>query len=165
MSVWTVEETKGNGSADAAVEKIVRRLAAATPRPSGIFVACDQHLPLVFQALRRSGLEPQRDVALIGCNNDPATLAQMSPRPASVDLRLELAGWRAAEQLVRRLREPQGPVARVSISPDVVHGETPGGAVVGAKTAPQTVKGKRERQSRPSERAGVLAGAPIIPVD
>jgi LacI family transcriptional regulator len=123
VMTWETSRAELNGMAARAIEDKVRELMASPDRPTGIFVPSDDDLLTVFHSLRLCGVEPQRDVLLIGCNNDLTFMAQMHPRPATIDIKLDLVGERAVEQLLRRMRDPKEPLARIYIQPAVVPGE------------------------------------------
>lgn len=107
------------------VMRLAGRFAALSPRPSGVFVASDDALLAFFHALRTHGIEPGRDVDLIGCNNDEPYMTQMVPRPATIDLKLEELGQRAVEQLLWRMgHRHEESRAEVWIHPAVVPAET-----------------------------------------
>jgi len=106
------------------IERKVDELLALNPRPSGVFVVVDGQLLQLYNALYRHGIEPLQEFHLIGCNNDPAFMAQMHPRPATVDIRLKAVGSRAVEQLLWRIEHPQEKSrAEIFIQPEVIPDE------------------------------------------
>ena len=57
---------------------------------------------------------------LVSCNNELPYLAGLSPRPASIDIRLAAVGQRAVEQLQWRLRHREASERfRICIEPHV----------------------------------------------
>ncbi|MEM1164712.1 MAG: substrate-binding domain-containing protein [Planctomycetota bacterium] len=91
-----------------AVESIDRALGqirAAPQRPTGLFVPSDQLVALVYGRLRAAGLEPQRDIDIISCDNE-WTIDALYPKPATIDLRAELIGEVAVQQLLHRIEHP-----------------------------------------------------------
>lgn len=110
---------------EAAVNTLVDRYLAIQPRPTGLFVSRDSLTVMVYHALRARGVEPGRDVTIISCNNEPV-LAGLDPRPATIDLRPEVLGRQAVEQLAMRIQKPHDPVSVVSVvQPRVVPGDDP----------------------------------------
>jgi DNA-binding LacI/PurR family transcriptional regulator len=94
-------------------------LAGAEPL-QGIFLPSDNQLFLAAQLLPQLGSTPERSLRLIGCNNDAALLARLSPRPASIDLHLDLIGERAVNQLLDRIAQPASPLMQLFVTPTVV---------------------------------------------
>jgi len=129
------------------VERVVRELVAMRRRPTGLFVPSDTSLIGVFNALRLAGVEPMRDIDLIGCNNDRMALLQMQPRPASIDIKLETVGQKAVEQLRCRMRNFEEPsCARIFISPSLV----PAGALEGGAIVSSPVPSRKARRGKKS---------------
>lgn len=92
-------------------------------RPNGIFIPSDEQLLEVYHLLHGMGIEPEEHVRLIGCNNDPLLMVRMRPRPATIDIHLNLIGERAVEQLSLRRANPQMPPMQLFVNPTVVAGE------------------------------------------
>ena len=108
----------------ACVESLIAEMLAAGSLPEGLFVPADHDLLEAFHALRRRGVEPQRDILLLGCNADPQFITRMHPRPATIDIQSEAVGRRAVEQLRWRVatREVAGRV-ETFIMPTVLESE------------------------------------------
>jgi LacI family transcriptional regulator len=87
-------------------QPLVDRLVALNPRPTGVFCVSDDLMLAVFNGLRQRGIEPGRDIELIGCNNDRLLLEQMHPRPATIDLKLDQVGKQALELLLSKMSAP-----------------------------------------------------------
>ena len=81
-------------------------MAGTNGTPAGMFVASDDLMVAIYHRLRQEGFEPGRDVVLIGCNKDVPYLEQLHPRPATIDIRLDLVGERAVDQLLWRMSHP-----------------------------------------------------------
>ncbi len=95
------------------VKQIVSRFLAMEDRPTGLFVPRDSLTVMVYHELRAQGVEPGRDVQVVSCNNEPV-LGGLDPRPATIDLRPEIIGKQAVEQLSLRIQKPNDPVSVVS---------------------------------------------------
>lgn len=91
----------------------IENLAKLADRPTGVFVPKGQTTVMVYEALRKYGIEPGKDVSVIACDNDP-TLAGLNPPVATVDVRPARIGRLAVEQLLRRIDKPE-PDARTTI--------------------------------------------------
>lgn len=85
---------------------IIENLLKMSPRPTGMFVSTDERMVSLFYVLREKGLEPGRDIELIGCNNDKTALQHLHPRPATIDPQMGTVGARAVEQLFFRMASP-----------------------------------------------------------
>ncbi|MDQ0470892.1 LacI family DNA-binding transcriptional regulator [Labrys wisconsinensis] len=81
-------------------------LLAAADRPTALFVAAVDMLPGTLRAIRSSGLEVGRDIAIVaGSDSDLAELGVPPVSALSWD-RAEM-GRHAAEMLLERIRDPQ----------------------------------------------------------
>ncbi|HCE45178.1 MAG TPA: hypothetical protein DET40_16690 [Lentisphaeria bacterium] len=80
----------------------------------GIFVTSDDALLALSNCLKARGIEPERDIRTIGCNNDNNFLGQLKHRPATIDLKLEEVGRKTVEQLFSRMKNP-GDESRMDI--------------------------------------------------
>ncbi len=91
---------------------------------SGVFCASDDLMLSVYNKLYQQGLAPGRDIELIGCNNDPIIMAQMHPRPATIDIKLDIVGERAIDQLLWRMshRDDRDRV-ELTVKPELVPAE------------------------------------------
>ncbi|MEM1165339.1 MAG: LacI family DNA-binding transcriptional regulator [Planctomycetota bacterium] len=128
------------------VEELVERLLAARPRITAIFVPRDQLAVKVYLALRRNGLEPGRDIAVVSCDND-RILDALDPRPVTFDVRADLIGRRAVDQLIWRMNNAHEPTrVTVTVEPELM---VPERDVV---RSPVLEHGTRTRErGRPSE--------------
>jgi len=107
----------------AQVAEAVDEMLADGPMPTGLFVPRDPLLVPVYRELRLRGVEPGRDIAVIGCNNE-RVLDGLEPRPATIDLQPRLIGQQAVEQLLRRIEQPSAPESVVlSVKPTLVEGD------------------------------------------
>ena len=83
-----------------AVDRLVRRYLAASPRPTGLFVADDMQVALIQPALQRPGVEiGAGKVEVVSCNNEKPYLVGLNPKPTEIDIRATLrrpAGRRTA---------------------------------------------------------------------
>jgi len=105
------------------VKQIVARLLAMETMPTGLFVPRDSLTVMVYHELRAQGIEPGRDIEIVSCNNEPV-LSGLDPRPATIDLRPEVIGKQAVEQLSIRIQKPNDPVSVVStVQPRLVIGD------------------------------------------
>ena len=68
----------------------------------------------VYRALREHGVEPGRDLDTIACDNNNI-LSGLNPRPATIDVRPELIGARAVDQLIWRMENAYTPVRSICL--------------------------------------------------
>jgi DNA-binding LacI/PurR family transcriptional regulator len=100
------------------IDELVERMLSRSPRPTGIFVPADLVTAMVQRSLERHGVGVGKDVEIISCDNEQAALAGLDPRPTTVDLRPEVIGRRAVEQLLRRIEKPSEPIcADIRVAP------------------------------------------------
>jgi LacI family transcriptional regulator len=88
------------------VERLVNGAVGGRKGCDGIFAPTDDVLLSVHNCLKLIGRKPEEDIRLIGCNNDPQFMGQMHPRPATIDIKLEVVGRKAVEQLLIRMQNP-----------------------------------------------------------
>jgi DNA-binding LacI/PurR family transcriptional regulator len=90
-----------------AVERLARQYVAASPRPTGLFVADDMQVALLQPALQRQGVEvAPGKVEVVSCNNEKPYLVGLNPKPTEIDIRAISVGLRGVEQLIWRLEHP-----------------------------------------------------------
>jgi len=108
----------------ARVEELVIRMLELDPRPTGVFIPSDYVTCLTQVQLLRKGVVPGKDVTLISCNNEEVILSGLYPRPATIDIRPELVGDHAVDQLLWRIANRTKPGgARVTVPPKLVEGD------------------------------------------
>lgn len=78
----------------------------ASQRPTGIHVVNDEICLAVYKALKKRGVQPGKDIDMIACANDEEYLAQMDPRPATMDLNIPEIVSRGIEKLIFRIKNP-----------------------------------------------------------
>lgn len=108
-----------------AVRAQVQKLVASKDRPDGLFVPLDLQTAIVHRQLLRRGIQPGRDILLVGSDDIRAAFMGLWPRPASISLRSTLVGQLAVQQLLRRIAQPNNTdgFIQVSIQPSLVPGE------------------------------------------
>lgn len=106
------------------VEALVDRLLATNPQPRGLFIPSDFTTCLTQVQLMRKGVVPGKDITIVSCNNEEVILSGLYPRPATIDVRPELVGDRAVDQLLWRIANRTKPAgARVTVPPKLVEGD------------------------------------------
>ncbi|MDF7808791.1 LacI family DNA-binding transcriptional regulator [Pontiellaceae bacterium B12219] len=109
---------------DEIAQKVVQDLHLSAEKPTAIFVGSDDLMVRVFNRLQQHGYEPGKAIDLIGCNNDRQFMDQMHPRPATINIKLDMVGERAIEQLFWRMAHPTDVAqAQLLIKPEIVAAE------------------------------------------
>ena len=122
-------------------EQVVRELLSMDPMPTGIFVPRDRLTVKVYRVLRSMGIEPGRDIEVASCDNEPI-LDALEPRPATVNVRPDLIGRRAVDQLIWRMQHPEEQTrATITIEPEIVSPEPDPVPRVVVKSKPGDVPG------------------------
>ena len=96
------------------IDSLVNKLLERSPRPTGVFVPRDTLAVKVYRALRDRNVEPGRDITVVSCDNN-AVLAGLNPRPATIDIRPDIIGSRAVDQLIWRMENPATPVRSICL--------------------------------------------------
>jgi len=104
----------------AAPDRLVGQIVAASPMPTGLFVAEDRLLPMVDRALRSRDVRPGSDVEIIACNNEQPHYARLASQPARIDIRTEAIGRRGVEQLIWRIASGGDAAERIRVMVDPV---------------------------------------------
>ena len=89
-------------------------------RPTGLFVPRDADLVETYKLLRQHGIEPERDITIVSCDNCERYLSELDVRPASIDLSIKELAQYAVACLAVRIKDPQAPVTRTLMSPRLV---------------------------------------------
>jgi LacI family transcriptional regulator len=97
------------------VEQMAESMAAESEQPTALFCAADDRMLTVFHVLRQRYGDNLAGLELIGCNNESLFLDQMHPRPATIDIHLDLVGREATDLLWQRLGEIGGTTTSVEI--------------------------------------------------
>lgn len=100
---------------------LVERWRTMAKRPTALFVPADSVAVCVYQALDRFGRRIGRDVSLIGCNNEPALLAGLTPALTTIDVHPHAIGRNAVARLHWRLAHPvDEPPTALTVEPTLV---------------------------------------------
>lgn len=96
------------------IDTLIDQMLELSPRPTGLFVPRDPLAIKVYRSLRERGVEPGRDITIISCDNN-VILAGLNPRPATIDVRPDVIGARAVDQLIWRMENPFTPVRSICL--------------------------------------------------
>ena len=89
-------------------------------RPTGLFVPRDADLLQAYALLRKYGIEPERDITIVSCDNCEAYLSQLDVRPASIDISIKDLAQNTVARLLNRIKHPTEPVTRTLVYPRFV---------------------------------------------
>jgi len=108
------------------IRSLVDDLLAANPRPTGIFVACDEMTVEVYHALSERGIrigpkDAGGEIEIVSNNNEAIRLSTLrnSP-PASFDECAWEIGACAVRRLLTRIEHPEEPPVRILVPPKLV---------------------------------------------
>ncbi len=89
---------------------------------SGAFFCADDIMLGVYNELRAAGYEIEK-LDMIGCNNDEVLLRYISPRPATIDIKIAQVGEMAVSQLLNRINGENSEYStEIFIKPDLIGG-------------------------------------------
>lgn len=86
-------------------------------KPVGIMTSDDTQATILIETCNRYGLRVPFDVSIIGVDNDEMLCTLSEPGISSVDVDLELGGYKAAALLSRMVREPDYPGEDIVMEP------------------------------------------------
>ena len=89
-------------------------------RPTAFFATADIVIAGFQRLLPKFNLVPQKDVELIGVNNDAVLLDNLEPRPATIDIHVEEIGRTALQLLFQRQKEPHRLPELIRLEPELV---------------------------------------------
>lgn len=91
---------------------------------TALFVPADGIAALVHPLLKRRGIQPGRQVALISCNHEPELITGLAPSLTTVDIRLAEMGRLAVDLLGWRWQDRARPLIDLTVAPMLVRGES-----------------------------------------
>jgi DNA-binding LacI/PurR family transcriptional regulator len=91
-----------------AIEGLVDRYLALSPRPTGLMIADDMQTAMIQPALQRKGVKiGSGEVEVVSVNNEQPYLIGLNPRPTVVDIRASAIGQRGVAQIRWRIKHPE----------------------------------------------------------
>jgi len=92
-------------------------------RPTALVVTADSIAVQVYNALHQRGLKVGRDLSLLSFNHERPLVMGLNPSLTTIDIRAEVIGHRAVEQLLSRIRNKNDAVpTKILIEPRLVEG-------------------------------------------
>jgi len=102
-----------------AAEEAISRILAQSDRPSAIACYTDQLALGAISGLYRMGLKPGKDIAVVGCDDIPeASRAYVQLTTARIQK--WVIGQTAAQLLIKRVSNPDLPLQRVILAPELI---------------------------------------------
>jgi|GEM_PF-1107020 len=101
-------------------EVLVDKLLAIKPRVTGVFVVNDCYMVRYHNLLLARGIKPGTDLQLISCDNDPAMLELVHPRPATIDRSLDVMAQRALAHLDWLAKHGRSVQTTIQVGPRLV---------------------------------------------
>lgn len=101
-------------------ESLVENMIRSPDRPDGLFVSRDETVARLYPLLGRLGVRPEKDIRIIGCDNETVRLSALEPRPATIDIGAEEIGYRAVMRLKGRWQRPNHPPIIIEVAPELV---------------------------------------------
>jgi len=118
-----VSDRRSHAANEPVIARLLDRMLAVRPRVTALMLQADILAPVVYSLLRERGVRPGQDVEILTCNNEPAYLSHLAPRPVVLDLRAESIGKRAVEQIHWRMKHPDEPAMRIMVEPGLLEAE------------------------------------------
>jgi len=118
-----VSDRRSHAANEPVIARLLDRMLAVRPRVTALMLQADILAPVVYSLLRERGIRPGQDVEILTCNNEPAYLSHLAPRPVVLDLRAESIGKRAVEQIHWRMKHPDEPAMRIMVEPGLLEAE------------------------------------------
>src|SRR6185295_9254670 len=87
------------------------------PKPVGIFAASDGLALELLETCEESGIAVPEEVAIVGAGNSLLAVDAMHTPISSVDVNMELVGYRGAELLDELMRRKANPVSPLRVPP------------------------------------------------
>jgi len=114
------EEVPVVGSTAESYRRLAEKFLSAAPQATGAFFCADDAMLGVYNELRSFGFDTER-LDMIGCNHEEMFLRYITPRPASIDIRLFEIGELTAQRLLQRINgAAAGPGAELLIDPQLI---------------------------------------------
>jgi DNA-binding LacI/PurR family transcriptional regulator len=99
---------------------LLNRLLKNDPIPDGIYLQTDQQAAVFHALLPERGIEPEKDVRLISCNDDEPWRATMTPCPATIDLQPYDQGRECFNRLAENIKYRPAAPRTILISPKLI---------------------------------------------
>jgi LacI family transcriptional regulator len=102
-----------------AAEEAIPRILAQSDRPSAIACYTDQLALGAISGLYRLGLRPGTDIAVVGCDDIPEA-SRAYVKLTTARIQKWVIGQTAAKLLIKRVADPNLPLQRVILAPELI---------------------------------------------
>ena len=103
--LWNFDQTK------------VGEWLVSLPKPVAIMASDDTQATILIETCNLCGIRVPYEVAIIGVDNDEITCNLMQPSISSIDVDVELGGYKAAQMLSRMIQDPAYPGEDIVMQP------------------------------------------------
>jgi len=100
--------------------KMMDRLAAASPRPTGMMLYADFIAFSAYQHMLERGIRPGSDIEIVSCDNEKRVISSLHPIPVEVDTQAFMIGKKGVEQLIARIENPSAPAVKLAVEPTIL---------------------------------------------
>jgi LacI family transcriptional regulator len=102
-----------------AAEEAIQRILSQNDRPSAIACYTDQVALGAISGLYHMGLKPGKDIAVVGCDDIPEA-QRAYVRLTTAKIQKWLIGQTAVNLLIKRISDPDLPLQRVVLAPELI---------------------------------------------
>lgn len=88
------------------ISSLVEELSVVKRQRLGVFIPDDMITAASYPVFTNYGFKIGEDIDIVSCGNEDAYLLGLTPTPATIDLNVEFQGYRAVEQLLWRIKNP-----------------------------------------------------------
>lgn len=99
---------------------LIRQLAKENSDRFGLFAPTDLELSTIMPQLEMVGVDFQNRCPVIGCDRELRCFTGLTPQPATMDLLIDNLAERAIRRLLFRMENPDEPLVRMMVSPQLV---------------------------------------------
>ena len=103
-----------------AFDILLNNILSLPQKVTGIFCYADIVMLGMINAMARMGLQPGRDMDILGVNNDEILIHNLIPRPSSIDIHAADIGYNAVKRLIWRMQNPKELLEIISVMPHIV---------------------------------------------
>jgi DNA-binding LacI/PurR family transcriptional regulator len=125
VPVWLEEMCGVSATFQRSVDRadLVQKLVSLPAGPMGLFVPMDLELSSMLPQLQHAGLDVRSSVKAIGCDRESRCFSGLDPVPATLDLHIDNLAHRTIRRLLYRIKHPEEPLVRITVSPSLVRPE------------------------------------------
>ncbi|MCD7895873.1 MAG: LacI family transcriptional regulator [Planctomycetaceae bacterium] len=100
--------------------RILTKMFSGKDKPTALFSPGDSMTLSMYSFFKQHGIRPLKDIDIVSCNNEMPYIAEIRPRPPTIDFNLREMGVRAVESLLWRISNPSRPAQKILVEPFLV---------------------------------------------